>query len=309
MTRHSLCTLAAALVLALGSGSTVAAQRVFVSSTGSDANTASSCAPTTPCRSFTAGMTVVDPGGEIVAMDAAGYGAVTIDKSVSILANPGFFAGIAASSGSAITIATADVQVVLRGLYLNGVGAIYGVQMTNGAALTVENCVISNFADSGILVMAPAKVRITDTVLRANGLDGAYLLAGVRAAVSNLKASRNARSGLTLQDFADSQHSRAVVSDSDLSGNTYGVVAYSTTAAGSARASVVRSTIASNANIGMYAFNLGGTAATAAIGNSVVTGNGIGLDNSGAGFDSQSNNFVHGNGTNTNGFITGVGSM
>jgi len=43
-------------------------------------------------------MTQVDPGGEVIALDAAGYGAVTITKSVNIIANPGFYAGITASS-------------------------------------------------------------------------------------------------------------------------------------------------------------------------------------------------------------------
>src|SRR5450755_1642291 len=101
-----------------------AVQRVFVSSFGNDANTATNCGFTNPCRGFTAAMTVVDSGGEVVALDAAGYGAVTITKSVTIAANPGFYAGISASSGSAVTIATASVNVTLRGLNINSVGAL-----------------------------------------------------------------------------------------------------------------------------------------------------------------------------------------
>ena len=57
---------------------------------------------------------MVDPGGEIVALDAAGYGAVNINKSVTIVANPGFYAGITASSGTAVTINTAAVNVTHR---------------------------------------------------------------------------------------------------------------------------------------------------------------------------------------------------
>ena len=311
MRRHTTVALASAIALAAAATSAMAAQRVFVSSTGSDANTATNCAPTTPCRSFTAGMTVVDAGGEIVALDAAGYGAVTVTKSVSILANPGFFAGIAASSGNAISIATPGVDVVLRGLFLNGVGAAIGVSMTDGASLTIENCVISNFTGPGVLIATAAAVRITDTVARANALDGVYAVGGVQLTASNLKSSRNFRSGLTLQDGIDTQNSRAVVSDSDLSNNDFGVVSWSSTAAGSARATVVRSTLANNSSMGMYSvITAGGTNASAVIGSSTVTGSPIGINNgAGAVFESQGNNYVNGNNSDTSGVITMVGSM
>jgi hypothetical protein len=54
------------------------APRAFVASTGSDANAAQACARSAPCRTFQAAVDVVDDGGEVIALDAAGYGAVTI---------------------------------------------------------------------------------------------------------------------------------------------------------------------------------------------------------------------------------------
>src|SRR5258705_6919811 len=96
-------------------GMAQAGQRVFVSSTGNDANTAGGCVFANPCRGFTAAMSVVDPGGEVVAIDAAGYGVVTITKSVTILANPGFYARITASSGGGVTLPTAGANLILRG--------------------------------------------------------------------------------------------------------------------------------------------------------------------------------------------------
>jgi hypothetical protein len=81
-----------ALAVILGAQSAHGAQRAFVASFGSDANTASGCGLANPCRGFTAAMTVVDAGGEILALDAAGYGVVTIDKSVSLIANTGSYA-------------------------------------------------------------------------------------------------------------------------------------------------------------------------------------------------------------------------
>jgi hypothetical protein len=59
-----------------------AAQRTFVASTGSPTNTAFNCSIAKPCRAFIEAIGVTNPGGEVVVLDSAGYGAVTITKSV-----------------------------------------------------------------------------------------------------------------------------------------------------------------------------------------------------------------------------------
>src|SRR5205814_1493939 len=138
----------------------------------------------------------VDPGGEVVALDAAGYAPLTITKSVTITANPGFYAGIAAGSGDAVTIATASVNVILRGLNINGVGATNGIVMTNGASLSIESCVISNFSSGqGVQVNTPASVRISDTLVRGNS-NGIYVSGGATLNVSGVKALGNASAGI-----------------------------------------------------------------------------------------------------------------
>src|SRR3954468_14690951 len=136
---------ATALSTLLACTLTTAAQRAFVSSTGSDANSAGGCLITAPCRTFQAAHTAVDAGGEILALDGAGFGAVTITKSVSIVANPGVYAGISASAGNAVTIATASVYVRWRGIKLNGWGPANGISMKNGESLSVENCTVTGF--------------------------------------------------------------------------------------------------------------------------------------------------------------------
>ena len=93
MPRLSPVVLALSLMGAVVAAPADAAQRVFVSSSGSDANTASGCGLAAPCRSFSSAQTVVSDGGEIVALDAAGYGPITITKNVTVTANPGFYAG------------------------------------------------------------------------------------------------------------------------------------------------------------------------------------------------------------------------
>ena len=44
-------------------------QRAFVASTGNDSNTTADCQVNTPCRTYSAAVTVVNPNGEVVAID------------------------------------------------------------------------------------------------------------------------------------------------------------------------------------------------------------------------------------------------
>jgi hypothetical protein len=57
--------------------------RTFVSGHGSDSN---ACTVAAPCRTFQHAHDTVGGGGEVVALDAAGYGSITINKSVTITA-------------------------------------------------------------------------------------------------------------------------------------------------------------------------------------------------------------------------------
>ena len=56
-------------------------QRTFVASTGNDAN---NCSRANPCRNFQRAHDVVAAGGEVIALDSAGFGTVNINKSVTI---------------------------------------------------------------------------------------------------------------------------------------------------------------------------------------------------------------------------------
>ena len=300
---------ALALVATITALPAQAVQRTFVASFGNDANTATNCGFANPCRGFTAAQTVTDPNGEIVALDAAGYGAVTITKSITITANPGFYAGISASTGAAVTIATASVNVILRGLNINGIGAANGILMTNGSSLSVENCVVSNFSNNGIWVRNAARVRVSDSLVRGNTLDGIAIEGGGTGSVVGTKANANGRSGVIAEGNLPGLTSTVSVSDSDTSANSYGVVAYSSNATGGARVSVMRVSATNNSADGVSTQG-GPGPTTVSIGTSQVTGNAIGLDNAAAGaFESLGNNLVRQNGSNTAGTITTVSGI
>jgi len=287
-----------ALACALAGGFALpsyAAQRAYVKSTGSDGNTATGCTLAAPCRGFTAAHSVVDPGGEIVALDAAGYGAVTITKSVTITANPGFFAGIAASTGNAITIATAAVSVTLRGLQINGIGADYGILMTDGASLNIENCVIANFVEDGANVNSVERVRVVNSLIRNNSASGLRFGTDVTAEVINSQMLDNGYPGLF---SSPSGSNKVTVTDSVLSGNVWGIVA---TTGGSV--TIIRSSANHNTFAGFQ--TEGGLLA---VGNSSASHNGsYGLRNVTGALGTYQNNLAIGNVTGpTNGVITPI---
>src|SRR5512132_2933185 len=58
-------------------------QRTFVASNGADTHP---CSLVSPCRSFGTAIAAVAAGGEVIVLDSAGYGAVTITQSVSLIA-------------------------------------------------------------------------------------------------------------------------------------------------------------------------------------------------------------------------------
>src|ERR1700686_5041303 len=124
------------------------AQRFFVAATGSDGNP---CTFASPCRSFQHAHDVASSGGEIDVLDPAGYGTLTISKSISIQGHG--YAGISTSSGTiAITInGSASNQINLRGLLIDGVGiGARGIHVNTGVgSLNIQECVIRNFTTFG----------------------------------------------------------------------------------------------------------------------------------------------------------------
>ena len=292
MTRFHRAVLASSILLALAAPAQ-AAQRVFVSSGGSDANP---CSFAAPCRGFQAAHTNVDPGGEIVALDAAGFGAVTITKSVTITTNPGYYAGIAAAAGNAITIATAGVAVTLRGLNINGVGGVNGVNMTAGASLSIDNCVFSNFTTNGILVSNVAKVQLNNVLVRNNGSTGMRLGTGVSGDIIGSQFLDNGVLNIYANDMG-----HLAIRDSVSSGSAFGLGADGTATV----VSVIQSEVTHNGASGVETHDT----SSVYVAYSQVSHNNVGLNNGGGTIGSMQNNAVVLNGTNTTGVITPTGGI
>ena len=266
--------------------------RTFVASTGSDANP---CTRTAPCRTFGAALAQTASGGEIVALDSGGYGAVTITQSVTIVAAPGVQASISPSSGNAITVnAGSGDTIVLRNLNLNGLGATHGVHYQAAGSLHIVDLTINGFTTHGIFVdvSSLAKLHVANTVLRANGGAGIALtstLSGTaHATIERVRAEKN-HDGISVGGYAS-----ANVKDSVASGNVIGFVAYAS-AGGTAEINLESCTATGNSDVGIFAgADVGIGIARAS--NCMVIGNNKGVFASANGTTySRGNNTVEGN--------------
>src|SRR5471030_3063952 len=150
-----------------------AANRAWVSGKGIDQ--AGCGAPTAPCRSLQyAHDNIVVAGGEIDVLDPAGYGAITITKSISIVNDGVGTAGVQQPTAHAVAItiqAGPSDAIVLRGLNIQGLGvADSGVFLNSGGQLSIENCSISGFAftDLGFAPTSPSSLHVSETRLGNN---------------------------------------------------------------------------------------------------------------------------------------------
>jgi hypothetical protein len=177
-----------------------AAHRTFVAASGTDSG---SCGPTAPCRTLDYAMGQTDSGGEVVISESGGYGSspsggITITQSISIIAQPGIFAALAPTTGyHGINIATASIDVAIKGLTINGRGGDYGINMTNGASLDLDNVMISNLS-YGIYITTPARVTVKNSTFRnmSNGILVGY---GASLLVSDSKLTDITTEGIILR--------------------------------------------------------------------------------------------------------------
>jgi len=152
-----------------------ARDRAFVASYGSDSNP---CTFLSPCKTFQQAVNVVASGGEVTAIDSAGFGPISITKPITITSPDGVEAGIVPNpGGNAITINTPG-DVFLRGLTLEGNNSgVDGISLTGSCCsgtISIVHCVIRHFTHDGIYLQPTGVETLTiiDTIAANNGNDG-----------------------------------------------------------------------------------------------------------------------------------------
>lgn len=270
-TRHILL----ALVLAGIALPVHAVQRTFVSAaSGNDANVASNCTAGAPCRTFTAALTATSANGEILVLDSGGYGPAAIAQSVAIIGAPGVHAAVSVLSGAGFAISGGGVAVTLRNLYINGLGGSYGVQMTGGSKLALENCVVANFSSggAGVVISTAANVQITGTMFRDN-LVGLSLGAGSTTALSDSQFYGNTTAGIAAANATGGTTTAVTASNLTASYNGTAIQAAATASSATTLFTLTNSTITRN-TIGLQQqASGGGTAVLESLGNNTVRQN------------------------------------
>jgi len=269
------------------------ASRTWVSGVGDDANP---CSRTAPCKTFAGAISKTAPGGEIDALDPAGYGALTITKAITIDGGGGQVASVlvAGTNGIVVQAGPSDV-VILRNLRINGIsgsgnGGINGIRWLAGKNLTIENCDIFGFTTNGIdIATAGGKALILNTVSSNNGQAGISVVSTATTFVD----IRNSTFAFNTNGVLAGSFSIVTATGSDASSNSQaGFIASAGT--GTAVLTVADSTAASN-NVGVQAG--GGVApATTNVSNVAIAGNNLGFN---IGVNGTLKSF--GNNTNLNG--------
>jgi len=269
------------------------ASRTWVSGVGDDVNP---CSRTAPCKTFAGAISKTAPGGEINCLDPAGFGAVTITKSITIDCT-GTLGGILASSTTGVILNGAGIIVSLRGLEINGgppnLPGVNGIRFLQGTSLTVEDSTIYNFLGAspngfGIIVNATSgaeKLVVSNTTIRNNGasnLGGGIMIratgsATVRASLHNVRMVNNSGSGFMVDTTGNTSAAGVTVTMEDvlLSGNSvHGISVLTPFGTTSSAIMVNGSQIDNNAFTGI---STNGGTSIVRVGGTTITGNAGGI--------------------------------
>jgi hypothetical protein len=290
-----LAKLAIGAVLLAGTQVALAqATRTWVSGVGDDANP---CSRTAPCKTFAGAISKTAAGGEINVLDPGGFGAVNINKSLTI-DGAGTQASILASGTNGIIVnAGANDVVTLRNLSINGgtptAPGLIGIKILAAKTVNIENVVINNFLSAspngrGISdqrVTATNQLQVLNTSIFNSGRSGIVI------GVTNANLDRVHISGSGGAGLVANAGARVNVRNSSSTSNDVGYFVDGS----SSRLMVVDSSASSN-NAGISAVN-GGMAMISGV---TITRNGTGIVNATGTVLSYQNNQIDGNTTDGN---------
>jgi len=297
-----------ALTVSMAAPAQAQATRTWVSGVGDDVNP---CSRTAPCKTFAGAISKTAPGGEINCLDPGGFGAVTITKAMTIQCI-GVEGGLLVAATNGIVVsAGANDDVYIHGLDIFGTinsNPLAGIKFNTGRALHVDQCIIRQFQNSNgvdgwginFVPSTAAELFVNDTVIADNGNatgGGNIQVAPTGSNVVNVSLERVLMNdgGVGIRaDGSNANPLRVQIADSLASGNIFnGFTAVAPT--GKVTMMISHSTASNNANVGVLA---NGANAKVLIGDSVVSGNLVGVNTtSGGTLQSYQNNQIDLNGT------------
>jgi hypothetical protein len=231
--------LATAFACSLASAPAHARARTFVASYGNDSNP---CTFGSPCKTFQVAVNAVDAGGEVTAIDSAGFGPINITKAITITSPDGIEAGIVPNAGTpAITINTPG-DVFLRGLTIEGDhSGTDGISLTGGGTnavttLGILHCVIRHFKHDGIYLQPTNSLylSIIDTI-----------------------ASNNSNSGIDLSPSGSGTMAGIIDHSTTISNGVDGMNVWGANSSGNVAINIANSVTATNGRYGVNAYTNG----------------------------------------------------
>lgn len=270
------------------------ATRTWVSGVGDDANP---CSRTAPCKTFAGAISKTATNGEINCLDPAGYGAVTVTKSITIDCEDTQGSILSAGTNGVIVNITAGTDTKkafkMRGISINGAGTgINGMRILAANTVTIEDGVIDGVTSHGISIETTSgtpKISVDRMSIRSNNSSGINTFIGggtLNLTISNSQLTLNA-TGLNL-----SSNTKATIRNSTIANNTTGLLVFN------AELNVFECMVSGNTT-GVNSSNGG----IIRLYGNIITSNGTGLNSGGGSLLSSGNNQIDGN--TTNGMTTG----
>lgn len=286
------------------------ATRTWVSGVGDDVNP---CSRTAPCKTFAGAISKTATGGEINCLDPAGYGTLTITKSITVdctgtigsSLNSGGINGFVINDSASGSPGTA--KVVLRGLSINGAGStsgLNGIRFVSGASLVVEDVFIQNQSGNGVSFQPSGAAKLSlKRVTITGGTGGGILLqpTGTGSALADLQSVRittNAGTGVRADATGNTGTGgiSASLNDVQIVENGTGIFLFAPGGnVAPIKFMVVSTTVANNSSPGVLA---NGTPITALFSDTTITNNLQGVNVTGSTVLSYQDNRLFGNGSN-----------
>jgi len=271
--------------------------RSAVSVNGVDTNP---CTPASPCRSFSFAITQTNPGGEIIALDTAGYGPFVIDRVITVSGAPGMHAAITTTTGDGIQVnvgTSTNDRVTIRNLVLIGAGGTNGINQLAASQLRVIGCLIRGYSANGIFQQADSgslSVDRTD-ILDNTAATGVSAIGGLTIALTVVNNSLIEGNNVGVHAGSNS---RVVVANSTITGSLRGVESVSTTGSALLSSLVLENNVIAHNTTGIFATASGGNnVARVTISQNVVAFNTFGVSTTGGAVDSFTNNRFTANGS------------
>jgi hypothetical protein len=270
--------------------------RTWVSGLGSDGNL---CSRSSPCLTFAGAIAQTTAGGEINCLDPGGFGAVTINKAITINCEQTLGSVLVSGTNGIVVQAGPTDVVTLKGLEFEGLNAgLNAVRFLSGKELHMHKFQIRNFTNSGIDIEPSNSTRVflADGYISDCGVGGS----GFAAILVKPNSSANASVSINHVQMED---------------NLNGVFADGSGGGGSVLVQVKDSVISASSNIGIwissagpsfvgnvvnnimsYNINTGaavtGAAASLKLGGNIITSNVTGVKSSGGTLQSFKNNVI-----------------